>query len=166
MTNPMTTTRTRIEAQGFLGLDDDTLARINLPLRLSPAICMIWTAVGTAMESHAVLWWLVPFAALGAILPSHPFDVLYNFGGRHLTGGPSLPRYPFRRRFACMLATAMLIGAAWGFQSGLPLVGLIVGWGLVAAAAVNVTTGFCVPSFMVRLMVGPVTQVPSESKVG
>ncbi len=37
------TTRRRIEAQGFVGLDDDTLAQINYWLRLAPAICMIWT---------------------------------------------------------------------------------------------------------------------------
>jgi hypothetical protein len=52
----------------------------QLPLRLSPAICMIWAAVGTARNSPMVLWTLAPFAALGAILPGHPFDGLYNYG--------------------------------------------------------------------------------------
>ena len=50
------TARRRIEAQGFLGLDDATLARINYWLRLSPAICMVWAAVGTALGSAPVLW--------------------------------------------------------------------------------------------------------------
>ena len=35
----------------------------------------------------------MPFAALGGILPGHPFDVLYNHGLRHLLGTPTLPRY-------------------------------------------------------------------------
>ena len=41
--------RARIEAQGFCDLDEETYAQINYPLRLSPAICMVWTAVGTVL---------------------------------------------------------------------------------------------------------------------
>jgi hypothetical protein len=99
---------------------------------------------------------LVPFSALGAILPGHPFDVFYNYGLRHLSGTPPLPRYGARRRFACALATVMIVAAAWGFQAGMPMVGYIVGWSLVAAAFVNVSTGFCIPSFMVRMLFGKV----------
>ena len=148
------TVRERIQAQGFCGLDDATYAQINYPLRLSPAICMVWTAVGTALASVTILWALVPFAALGAILPGHPFDVLYNYGLRQIFGTPPLPRYPIRRRFACVMATLMLVAAAWGFQAGMPMVGYIVGWSLVGAAFVNVSTGFCVPSFIYRLAFG------------
>ena len=117
---------------------------------------MLWAAVGTALASPVILWALVPFAALGAILRGHPFDGLYNHGLRHLFGTPVLPPYGFRRRFACALATIMIITAAWGFQAGMPMVGSIVGWSLVAAAFVNVSTGFCVPSFIVRMFVGKV----------
>jgi hypothetical protein len=148
------TVRARIHAQGFCGLDDTTCAQVNYPLRLSPAICMVWAAVGTALASPAILWALMPFAALGAILPGHPFDVLYNHGLRRLLGTPPLPRYGARRRFACALATVMIIAAAWGFQAGTPTVGYIVGWSLVAAAFVNVSTGFCIPSFIVRMLFG------------
>ena len=59
------TTRNRIEAQGFLGFDDRMLAQINYWLRLSPAICMVWTAIGTALSSALILWALAPFALLG-----------------------------------------------------------------------------------------------------
>ncbi len=150
------TVRERIQAQGFCGLDDKTSAQLNYPLRLSPAICMIWAAVGTALASPAILWALVPFAVLGAILPGHPFDVLYNYGLRHILGTSALPRYGARRRLACALAAIMIIVAAWGFQAGMPLVGHIVGWTLVAVAFVNVSTGFCVPSFIIRLLFGKV----------
>jgi len=150
------TVRERIQAQGFCGLDDATYAQVNYPLRLSPAICMVWAAVGTALASPRILWALVPFAALGAILHGHPFDVLYNYGLRHLLGAPALPRYRVRRRFACALAAIMVIAAAWGFQAGMPMVGYIVGWSLVAAAFVNVSTGFCIPSFIVRIFFGKV----------
>ncbi len=154
MPSTSATIRERIQAQGFCGLDDATYAQINYPLRLSPAICMVWAAVGTALASPAILWALVPFAAFGAILPGHPFDVLYNYGLRYFFGTPTLPRYPLRRRFACIMATVMTIAAAWGFQAGVPMVGYVVGWSLVAAAFVNVSIGFCVPSFILRLIFG------------
>ena len=148
------TTRARIEAQGFVGLDTRTLAQIKYWLRLAPAICMAWTAVGTSLASAAILWSLVPFAALGAALPGHPFDVIYNQGFRRWTAGPALPSYPLPRRFACLLATAMLIGAAASFQTGHATAGYAVGWFLVAAAFVNVSTGFCIPSFIYGLIFG------------
>jgi Domain of unknown function (DUF4395) len=154
MSSILGSVRENIQAQGFCGLDEQTCAQINYPLRISPAICMIWAAVGTALASPAILWALVPFAALGAILPGHPFDVVYNHGLRHLLGTPALPRYGVRRRFACALAAIMLVAAAWGFQAGMPTVGYVVGWFLVAAAFVNVSTGFCIPSFMVRMFFG------------
>jgi hypothetical protein len=146
--------RSRVEAQGFLGLDDRTLCQVNYWLRLSPAICMIWAAVGTTLQSAPVLWALAPFALLGALLPGHPFDVMYTYGVRPLTGGPVLPRYPLPRQFACLLATLMIVGAAWSFQTGRILSGQILGWSLVAAACVNVTTGFCIPSFIYGLFFG------------
>jgi uncharacterized protein DUF4395 len=148
--------RQNIEAQGFCGLDDQACAQLNYPLRLSPAICMIWAAAGTALASPAILWALLPFALLGAILRGHPFDVLYNHALRHLLGTPVLPPYGARRRFACALASIMIVAAAWSFQAGMVLAGQIIGWSLVAAAFVNVSTGFCIPSFMVRIFFGKV----------
>lgn len=156
MSTVTATVRERIQAQGFCGLDDRTCAQINYPLRLSPAICMVWAAVGTALASSTILWALVPFAALGSILPGHPFDVLYNYGLRHLLRTPPLPRYGARRRFACAVATIMLVAAAWGFQTGMLVVGYVTGWLLVAAAFVNVSTGFCIPSFIIRILFGKV----------
>ncbi len=44
MNEVSSSTRLRIEAQGFLGLEDKTLSQINYWLRLSPAICMVWAA--------------------------------------------------------------------------------------------------------------------------
>ena len=148
------TTRARIEAQGFVGLDARTLAQINYWLRLAPAICMVWTAVGTFRASAAILWTLVPFAALGAALPGHPFDVIYGQVFRRWMAGPALPSYPLPRRFACLLATFMLIAAATSFQTGYLTVGYALGWFIVVAAFVNVTTGFCIPSFVYGLIFG------------
>src|SRR5262249_61076691 len=98
MSQISTTARERIQAQGFCGLSDATYAQINYPLRLAPAIMMGWVAVGTVSASAPILWPLVPFTALGAILTWHPFDVLYNHGLRYVMGTPKLQRYGSRRR--------------------------------------------------------------------
>jgi hypothetical protein len=156
--------RARIEAQGFVGLDDRTLAQIDNWLRLSPAICMLWAAVGTALSSPTILWSLVPFAALGALRAGHPFDVLYNYGFRYVVHGPRLPRYPLPRRFACLLATAVLAGTAWGFQFGHTLIGHVLGWSLVAAAFANVSIGFCVPSFIYEMVFGKPSSCTVKTK--
>src|SRR6478672_8224617 len=115
MSNISSVMRERIEAQGFCGLDDRFLSQINYPLRLAPAICMVWTATGTALASPAILWALVPFAVMGAVLPGHPFDVVYNLGLRHLTDWPALPRYGTRRRLACVVASIVLSASALSF---------------------------------------------------
>jgi hypothetical protein len=103
-----------------------------------------------------MLWALAPFALLGAILPGHPFDVLYNYGLRHLSGAPTLPRYGTRRRFGCTSATTMLIPAGWSCHTAHLVAGYIIGGALVTAALVNVTTGFCIPAFIARIFFGKV----------
>lgn len=147
-------TRNRIEAQGFVRLSDDRLREINYWLRFSPAICMTWTALGVVLASPFILWALVPFAFAGGILRGHPFDVFYNHGLRKIFKSPRLPRYQAPRRFACLLAGAMLAASALGFQLGYHVIGYAVGGFLAAAAFVNVSTGFCVPSFIYGLIFG------------
>ncbi len=158
------TVRERIQAQGFCGLDDATYAQINYPLRLTPAIYLVWVGVGTTLASPMILWALAPFAALGAILRVHPFDALYNYGLRHLTGGPALPRYGARRRFGYALAPIMVIAAAWCFQTGATMVGYVIGWSMVAGAAVNVSNGFCIAAFLVRIFFGRVASEQSTAR--
>jgi hypothetical protein len=148
--------RERMQAQGFCGLSDATYAQINYPLRLSPAIMMVWVAVGTVLGSAQILWALVPFTALGAILTGHPFDVLYNHGLRYLMGRQELPRYGTRRRFAFAVATTMTAMAAWGFQAGMPLLGHIVGGAIVASTCLQVITGICGPAVMAGRLFGKV----------
>jgi hypothetical protein len=83
-------------------------------------------------------------------------DALYNYGLSHLPGTPALPRYGVRRRFACAMATIMIIAAACGFHAGITMVGHIVGWSLVAAAFVNVrlSTVFHCSHFFGKMVCG------------
>src|SRR5262252_8802157 len=108
-------TRRRLEMQGFF-CNVESLRAIRLWLRLGPAICGVWMAMGLFDQSPIALWALAPFAILGAFLPVHPFDVLYNEVIRRWTAQPPIPRYGLPRRFACLMAgiwisiTALLLG--------------------------------------------------------
>ena len=157
MSQISTIARERIQAQGFCGLSNATYAQINYPLRLSPAIMMVWVAVGTVLSSAQILWALVPFTVLGAILTGHPFDVLYNKGLRHLMGTQELPDYGLRRRFAFAVATTMTALAASAFQAGAPLLGHIVGGAIVASTCSQVITGICGPAVLAGRLFGKVT---------
>ncbi len=161
MRNNVEKTRRRIEAQGFVGLSDTEIGQINYWLRLAPAICLAWTATGVVLASPRILMLLVPFALLGAILPLHPFDVLYNHVIRRVTKSQRLPRYGEPRRFACLMATLMVSATAGMFAMGLSLAGYLLGAVMIVMAGVNVSTGFCVPSFIYGKLFG--TRRPPSS---
>lgn len=157
MSNKTESTRRLLELQGFYGIEDSELSKVDLGLRVSPVICAITVAVATISANITIFWGLLPFALAGALLPGHPFDVVYNHGLRHWIRGPRLPRYPAPRRFACLLASVFIVASALFIQSGAVVTGQLLGGALVATALVPILTGFCVPSFIYRLVTGKLT---------
>lgn len=148
------TTRKRIEMQGFYGLSDADIREINYPLRLAPAICLAWTALGVVLASPLILASLVPFALAGALFEGHPFDVIYNHGLRHLTGTRELPAYGKPRRSACLMASVMISTTAAMFYNGFAVAGYMIGCIPLTAMSVVILTGFCVPSYLFQLLFG------------
>ena len=140
--------RRRLEAQGFCNLDDATLSELAPWLRWSPALCTVLMAAGTALNSPPLLWALGMTALFGAVLPFHPFDLLYNYGVRHLTGTRPLPHNGPQRRFACGVAAAWLAATGWAFHVRAELAGFILGGVLTLVAAIVSTTHFCIPSLV------------------
>lgn len=140
--------RRRLEAQGFCDLDEATLDEVGPWLRWSPAFCTLFMVVGVALNSTAVLWALAATALLGALLPFHPFDLLYNYGARFLTGTRPLPHQGPQRRFACGIATVWLLVTGWAFYAGAPLVGYLLGAPLILVAALVSITHYCIPSLI------------------
>ena len=140
--------RKRLEAQGFCGLDDATLEEVGPWLRWSPALCTACMIAGVLLKSPLVLWGLAATAFLGALLPFHPFDLLYNHGARFLTGTRTLPHQGPQRRFACGIATAWLVATGWAFYSGSPMLGYGLGIPLILVAALVSVTHFCIPSLI------------------
>ena len=140
--------RSRLEAQGFCNLDDATLTELAPWMRWSPALCTVFMAIGTALNSPVILWSLAATAFLGVLLPFHPFDLLYNYGVRFLSGTRALPYHGAQRRFACGIATVWLIGTGWAFHAGSALVGYALGIPLVLVAGLVSVTHFCIPSLI------------------
>jgi hypothetical protein len=137
--------------QGFVGYADCELAEFGPWLRLTPGLCAAWAAVATVSGGPGLFWALVPFAVLGAALPNHPFDAIYNFGLRRRLATRSIPRYGAPRRFACVVASAWLLITGFAFFAGAPTVGYVMGGSMVLTASVPTTTDFCIPSFVYQL---------------
>ena len=154
MKTNLRTARSRLEMQGFVGLSDEDIRRFRYWLRLAPAICLAWTAVGVALASPVMLGILVPFALLGGLRVGHPFDFVYNHAIRHLFGHAELPDYGLPRRFACLMASTVLSVTAILFAVGYYVAGYAVGSVMLAMALVQVTTGFCIPSAIYARLFG------------
>jgi hypothetical protein len=148
------THRRLLDIQGFEEADDETLARTQHWLRLAPALCGVVALVGIAIASPPVLWGLAAIAAAGAIMPFHPFDLIYLAGVRRFTCGPPLPANGAPRRFACAMGSAWLVATGVLFAAGLDFAGYIVGGALVATAALVATTHICIPSIVFRTACG------------
>ena len=106
------------------------------------------------LAAPALVWALVPFAALGALRRGHPFDVLYNRALRHLLGTRPLPPYGAPRRFACGVATVWLAATAAAVGGGAATLGRARGAAFVSVALVPATIDFCIPSFFFGLLFG------------
>lgn len=144
----------RLRTQGYVDVDEATLAEVEPWLRWSPAICTTIVIAGTALASEWMLWALVPFALIGALTSRHPFDYVYNLGVRRLTGTAPLPEHRAPRRFACGMAAAWITLTGTAFAAGAPAAGYVLGGMLAAVATLVSVTHFCIPSTIYGLLFG------------
>jgi len=151
MTTLSPTTMRRLHVQGFT-VDDAWLAEVSPWLRLSPALCGTFAALGTAAASPTVLFALAGIALLGAVMPFHPFDLIYNYGIRFLVGKRPLPSNGAPRRFGCAIAAVWLIATALFFVNGQATAGYTLGALFVVVAGLMSTTDICIPSLMYHLL--------------
>lgn len=151
---PLATALDRLDAQGFVNVDRQTMREVEPWLRWSPVFCTTFMALGTILAAPWILWGLAVTAALGTVLPSHPFDYVYNLGFRRLTGTPPLPANGAPRRFACGMATVWLVATGAAFAADLTVLGYVLGGVLTALAALVATTHFCLPSLVYGLIFG------------
>lgn len=157
------TLRKRLDIQGYGCVDDRILERTQLWLRFSPALCGVIAAAGVALASPEILWGLAVIAAAGAILPFHPFDLIYNAGIARITGSPRLPRNGPPRRFACAMASVGLTATGALFAAEYGVAGYVLGGALVAVATLLTATHICIPSMIYRVTLGRRTTHASEA---
>jgi hypothetical protein len=137
--------RANLTTQGYC-LADDERRRLALGLRFSTGTCLLLIITALVLESPVMIFALSGVGLLAGLTPRHPFDLFWNHGLRHLTGGPALPPNPKRRRDAFKIATVWLLAVGTLFATGAATVAVIVGCLLVAACAIVTTTNFCIPS--------------------
>jgi len=134
--------------QGFGDLDDATLTRLAPWLRFTPALCGVGIALGTIFASVPVLFGMATLAAMGAILPWHPFDLLYNHGVRFVTRTPALPRNRAPRRLAMGFCAICLSATAGAFAAGAMILGYVLGGMTLMGPLMVTTTDLCLPSLL------------------
>jgi hypothetical protein len=142
------TVRSRLEAQGFCGLDDKTLSELAPWMRWTYTLGTLVTLVGVVLTSPGVLWALAAITSVGIFLPFHPFDLLYNYGARFVTGTGPFPHSAPQRRFVFVVASVWLIATGRAFYIGADIAGMALGVPLILVGALASITNFCIPSFI------------------
>lgn len=142
------TCRKRLHAQGYQNYSDEELNAFKHGIRFAYGLCSVLLALGLILSDARLLFFVAVVAILGALLPTHPFDYLYNYGVRHLLGSPAIPRRTNQSRFACGLASVWLVVIIVLLSNGLVLIANILGAMLFALSLLVTTTDICVPSMI------------------
>ncbi len=152
MTDPSAATAANLDMQGFGGLDAAAKSRYALPLRFTPGVATILVVAGLVLRSPLWLGSMSFVALSGALVPRGMLiDLVYNVGLRHLFGGAPLPPTPKPRQFSYAISTAWLAGSATSFAYGLPLLGFLLGAGVVLGGTLLTTRLWCLGSWFYRL---------------
>lgn len=147
-------TERRLNIQGFDTVDARELARVAPWLRLAFGLCTLLGGLGTVLASPAILLVLALVAALAAASTVHPFDLVYNYGIRHLTGTGPLPRRGVPTRFGCGAGAVLLLVTAWALSAGHVVAGYALGGILTFVVLLVSTTDICIPSMIYRSIFG------------
>jgi hypothetical protein len=144
-------TRKYLQIQGY-NLDDDTLSEIGPWMRWPYVLCASILTVGVVLASPWVIWALATIAIATVFLPSHPFNYVYNYGVRHLTGTRPLPPGTRQGKFSCGVGGTWLLGTGAAFFVGATTVGYVLGGVMAAMAALVATTHVCIPSIVYNVL--------------
>ncbi|HJN86508.1 MAG: DUF4395 family protein [Dehalococcoidia bacterium] len=138
----------RLHAQGYFDISDADLSDLAFGNRFAYILCVTITAIGVATANIPTLLVMTAIAFLGAVLPNHPFDYVYNHVLRGALKKPKLPRRSRQLKFTCVMATLWLIATVLLFNADLTAAGYVLGGLLVAVALTVSTTDFCIPSMI------------------
>jgi len=144
--NELSVLQRRLETQSFLNQSSQTLAELKHWWRFTPTLNWVMTLAGILLASPEILFVQAALMSLAVFLPSHPFDLLYNYGIRYLTGTAPLPKSGQRRRV--MFTTACLLLSLLGvwFLLGYNMVAYIQGGMMTVLAGLLVIFNLCLLS--------------------
>jgi len=146
----MSWTERNLAVQGCC-LTGEEAHRLRWALRLPTGLCLMLVLLGLALQSAVLLLALVPVGAVAGWTRRHPFDLIWNYGLRHLSGGPELPPNPTPRRHAFKLGTIWLLAIGLLFALGQPTAARILGAILLPVCGLVTLTNFCIPSTLLGI---------------
>lgn len=146
----MSWTERNLAVQGYC-LTESESGALRWGLRLPTGLCFVLVALGLALQSTALILALVPIGALAGWTKRHPFDLIWNYGLRRLSGAPELPPNPTPRRHAFKLGTVWLLAIGLLFAIGQPTAALILGAILLPVCGLVTLTSFCIPSTLLGI---------------
>ena len=144
----------RLRVQGYLTQSEAELNALVFGHRLTFRLCFAVISIALLTANLYILSAMVVIAALGIVLPYHPFDYLYNEVIRKRIDGPKLPRRSMQLKFACMMAVPWLIATIYLFNTGQALAGYILGGLLMASAFMVGFLDMCFPSMIYNALFG------------
>jgi hypothetical protein len=137
--------RGNLSTQGYR-LSADERRKLSVALRFSTGACLLLVVTALALESQALVFALSGVGVVAGFSARHPFDLIWNYGVRHITGGSPLPPNPTWRRHAFKVATVWLLSVGGLLAAGPTTIALALGGLLVAACATVTATNLCLPS--------------------
>jgi hypothetical protein len=144
-------TKKHLRIQGF-DLDDSALREIGPWMRWPYVLCALLVTVAVALGSPTLIGTATVIALSTVVLPSHPFNYVYNSLIRRWTGTRPLPSSTPQGRFSCGFGGIWLAGTTVAFATGATTLGTVLG-GLIAPIAILVAaTHICIPSMLYNVL--------------
>ena len=142
----------RVKCQGYSGYSDKDVSQLAFGNRFPVIVCFIMLAVGVALANVPLLVILLVISLLGALMPYHPFDYIYNYGLRGFLDKSVLPPRSNQFKFACSIATLWNAINIYLFASGLLTAGYISGAIMCCVPFLLISTDFCIPSVIYNFL--------------
>jgi len=143
-----------LDEQGYASLSVKEKNRLNIALRVTPTVCIIFVIIGLYYQSVWVFLMLAVFGILGAVTSKgQPIDVLYNLIAR-MVKWPKLPPSPIPRRFACGVGMVFLAGAGFSLYLDDIVLGYVFGMSYIIAAGIMAISHLCVASWVYNRVLG------------
>lgn len=136
----------RIREQGYFSQTNEEIKALAFGNRFAYRVCVSLLIVGVIFANIPLLAIMMTIAFLGAILPNHPFDYIYNHFFRQKSNRPVLPPRSKQLKFTCTVATIWIGSTIYLFYSGLTTWGYIAGTSIILVAVLVSTIDMCIPS--------------------